>query len=274
MWVVIGGISLVFAIYLFLIFPAKLKKEDYENFNGFSYAHRGYHDNKRGPSENTLEAFVLASQGKYGIELDVQLTKDKQVVIYHDSSLSRTSGVDKKILDVNYSELVEVKVFDREIIPLLDEVLDCVDINIPIIVEIKSEGSREWINEICRLTYEVLQKHNNRYCIESVDPLAVRWFKKNAPNIIRGQLSMSKNKYYGSTKKLTAFMLQNLLLNFLSRPHFIAYDHEDKSLSLTLTKLFGCMIVRWTIKDEIRHSELQTKSNGLIFEGYSPLYRW
>ena len=267
-------IILLAAVYLFLIFPAKPKKEDNLIFAKRSYAHRGFHDNKKGPSENTLGAFILASKYNYGIELDVQLTKDKEVVVFHDSDLIRTSNIDRKILDIPYEELKGIKVFDRESIPLFSEVLDNVADNIPIIVEIKSEGNRAWVDETCRLTYEILKEHKGTYCIESFDPFAVGWFKKNASEMVRGQLSMGRKKYEGTIKPLTAFLLHNMLLNFISRPHFIAYDHENKSLSMNISKLFSCMMVKWTVKSQVRHDELQNSVDGIIFEGYIPKATW
>lgn len=275
MWIVPVAICfVVVAIYLFLVFPAKPKKEDYTKFSKRSYAHRGFHDNEEGPSENVVEAFAKATELKYGIELDVQLTKDKKVVVFHDSDLKRTSGLDSKVLDVEYEELKNIKVFDRENIPLFSEVLKNIGNDIPLIVEIKSEGGREWVNETCRLTYDLLKDFEGIYCIESFDPFAVGWFKKNAPEVVRGQLASSRESYKGSVKPFTAFLLHNLFLNCIGRPHFIAYDHEANCFNLILCRLFGSMIVRWTIKSKERHDELQAKSDGLIFEGYEPKNIW
>ena len=77
MWIIYLVVAVI-ATYLFLVFPKKPKRDDYMKFTKRSYAHRGFHDNEAGPSENTLEAFVLASDNNYGIELDVQLTRIKE----------------------------------------------------------------------------------------------------------------------------------------------------------------------------------------------------
>lgn len=276
MWIYYSSGVLVVAavIYLFLIFPVKPQKADYQKFSGHSYAHRGFHDNEAGPSENTSEAFVLAGQHNYGIELDVQLTKDKKVVVFHDADLKRSSGIDRRVLDIEYEELKEIQVFGTGRIPLFSEVLELTEKGLPIIVEIKSEGGREWVNETCLLAYGLLKDYTGLYCVESFDPVAVGWFKKNAPHVVRGQLSMSRKKYEGAVKPLPAFLLQNLMLNFVSRPHFIAYDHEDNCLSLKLSKVFKAMIIRWTVKNQKRQDELQSESDGIIFEGYTPEPVW
>ncbi|MCL1830462.1 MAG: glycerophosphodiester phosphodiesterase, partial [Oscillospiraceae bacterium] len=201
-------------------------------------------------------------------------TRDKKVVVFHDSDLARTSSIDQKILDIDYNQLKQIKVYGREEIPLLEDVLAVLDKNLPIVVEIKSEGGREWVNEICRLTYEILRGYDGIYCVESFDPLAVAWFKKADPSIIRGQLSMAATGYKGTTNPFTGFLLHSLLLNLISRPHFIAYQHEDNCLALMILKLLRVMIFRWTIKNQQRHNELLAISDGLIFEGYTPESRW
>ena len=272
--IVVPFLVVVILVYLFLVFPCKPKKDDYLRFAKRSYAHRGLHDNEHGPSENSLESFIKASQQHYGIELDVQLTADKEVIVFHDPNLTRTSNVDIEVAKIDYEQIKHIKVFDREYIPLLSEALNSVSNETPLIIEIKSVGSREWVNEICRLTYEQLKNYTGIYCVESFDPFAIRWFAKNAPSVLRGQLSMSGKKYQGSVKPFTAFLLQSLLLNFLGRPHFIAYEHEDRSISLAISKILGAMIVRWTVKSQQKHDELQMKSEGIIFEGYTPITRW
>lgn len=274
MWIIPLAVIFVFSVYIFLIFPVKPRKEDSLIFTKRSYAHRGFHDNENGPSENSLEAFISAAKHGYGVELDVQLTEDKQPIVFHDSNLNRTSGIDKNIREINYEELKTIKIFNRDQIPLFIDVLDHYDRSLPIIIEIKSEGNREWVDEICRTTYELLKGYSGIYCIESFDPIAVGWFKKNAPHVIRGQLASHRKNYQGSTNPITAFLLQNLMLNFISRPHFIAYDHESDCFNLFLMKLFKAIIFRWTIKDEKRHHELEGVSDGLIFEGYTPNSIW
>lgn len=67
------------------------------------YAHRGY--SGRYP-ENTMLAFKEAEKtGCYGIELDVQLTKDGEVVIIHDERVDRTTDGTGWVRDFTLEEL-------------------------------------------------------------------------------------------------------------------------------------------------------------------------
>ena len=58
------------------------------------YAHRGLYNNSGSAPENTMPAFERAVKAGYGIELDVQLTKDEEVVVTHDFHLKRNCGIE------------------------------------------------------------------------------------------------------------------------------------------------------------------------------------
>ena len=88
-WWILGILAVLFLVYLWLIAPAA-KKPDDSALKGWLYAHRGLHDGNHQVAENSLEAFRRAVEAGYGMELDVQLTADDQLVVFHDKSLKRT----------------------------------------------------------------------------------------------------------------------------------------------------------------------------------------
>lgn len=99
--------------------------------------------------ENTMSAFIGAKKlNADWIELDVQQTKDKQIVVSHDTNLKRVTGVNKDIIDMNYSEIKKLdagsffdKKFKNEKIPLLREVLEYAKKNdIRLNIELKPTG--------------------------------------------------------------------------------------------------------------------------------------
>ena len=74
---------------------------------GWAYAHRGLHG--KGVPENSMEAFRLALEGGYGIELDVHLMADGNLAVIHDPSLKRTAGADVQIEDLKLEDLPQYR---------------------------------------------------------------------------------------------------------------------------------------------------------------------
>ncbi len=199
------------------------KRRDTSYFRNKSYAHRGLHDNE--VPENSLTAFRLAKENGFGVEFDVQMTKDNQLVVFHDGSLKRVCGVDGYLRDYSYEELCKFRLNGtNEQIPLLADVLGVLD-GADIICEIKGDnGNKNY--DICERTYKMMSEYKGRYVIESFSPFLVEWFKINHPEIIRGQLScnfMADEKMSWGEK----ICMTHLLVNYVSRPDFVAYDYRD-----------------------------------------------
>ena len=231
------------------------------------YAHRGLHDNESDAPENTMAAFAKAVDHGYGIELDVQLTKDDQVVVCHDYNLKRICGVDRDIDTMTYEELQQYTVYDsEETIPLFTEVLELVDGQVPLIVELKV---KDIYSRIAEKADDILQSYAGVYCVESFHPAALIWYRRNRPDVCRGQLA-TRNAVKESEKM--SFVLRHLLLNFLTAPDFIAYDVNDKeAVSKNICrKIFGCPSVAWTIRSEEQLKEAEKYYDYFIFEGFLP----
>ena len=195
-WAIIAAILLVILLsYLFQVAPYFMKrKRNYSPFKTWAFAHRGLHDEKKGIPENSLAAFAKAKEKGYGIELDVFLTSDQQLVVHHDRSLKRICGTDRNI---DQMTLEEVKAFflsgTDEKIPTLDEVLSLIDGKIPMIIEMKSDRGK-MARALPPILHEKMQRYHGPYCVESFDPYMLQWYKKHAPQVIRGQLSQDFSK--------------------------------------------------------------------------------
>lgn len=254
--------ALAAAGFAYLIAPKKPSASSTAPFNGRNFAHRGLHTKDGNAPENSIPAFKAAALMGYGVELDVHLTADNKVVVFHDDTLARMCGDSRKIESLTYAELCKLSLGNTDCkIPLLTEVFEVLD-GQPVILEIK-RGSRNGL--LCALTFAQLQEYKGDVCIESFDPFIVGWFKKNAPDILRGQLSCESERLSGVNKP-TAFMLSRLLTNFIARPNFIAYGIGKKPLSVKLCEKMGAMKVAWT-----SHSSVNELGNdAVIFEDYLP----
>ena len=268
LWII--GILLLFGgVYLLLIAPCD-QHPDASGLGGWLYAHRGLHDGNNSVPENSLEAFRLAVANGYGMELDVQLTADHQLVVFHDKTLKRVCGADVVLHTLTYDELKTYPLPDGSVIPLFSEVLALVNGQTPIIVEVKYHGN---VTEIAKATHEALSRYRGAYCVESFHPLAMRYFQKHAPDVIRGQLA-----YGGPWKKEDNslplhFAMKHLLVNCLSRPHFVAYSvPTDRTVSMWLMKhVFKPLLACWTVRDQKVLDDARKEGYQYpIFELFSP----
>ncbi len=266
---ILAVIAILVAAYLFLIAPSGRKKQTEAFFakNGAMYAHRGLHGG--GVPENSLAAFDLACENGYGMELDVHITADDKLCVFHDGTLKRMCGVEGKVEEKTVSELRELRLADTDqYIPTFDEVLELVNGRAPLIVEVKGEKVN---TRVCELTAAALDNYKGEYCIESFNPKYVAWFKKHRPNVIRGQLSAKmKNKNAKTAVKLRNFFLRHMLLNFMSRPDFLAYAINDRDVcSFRISRAMGGYPVGWTARDEKMMECSKGEFKAVIFENVS-----
>ena len=262
---ILGGCAAFAAgLPVFLAAPGAVTKRQKAPFYGRNFAHRGLHSEDRSVPENSLEAFRLAGRAGYGAELDVQLTKDGQVVVFHDDTLERVCGVHARVDEKSYDELKLLSLCGTEQrIPLLTEVLEVYAGRGPLIVELKTGRHNR---ELCEKTYAILSDYPGEVCIESFNPMIVRWFRFHAKDLVRGQLASVRRDYGDTVNKRTAFLLSRCLLNFLSRPQFIAYRIGCRPLTVRLAEALGAMRFGWTAHNE----RAERGRDGVIFEFYRP----
>ena len=252
-----------------LLAPGQASESKKAPFMHRNFAHRGLHSEDQLVPENSRKAFALAVEAGYGMELDVQLSRDGQVVVFHDDTLDRACGVAARVDELDLAELQKLPLFGTdERIPLFADVLALVAGRTPLIVELKN-GPRN--DELCEKTYELLRTYPGHYCIESFNPPLVAWFRFHAPTVLRGQLAQLPEEYVHAGRKITeALILGNTLLNVAARPQFIAYRIGPKPLCVRFAEALGAMPVGWT--SHSRDSE--SGRDAVIFEYYRPDVRY
>lgn len=267
---ILGGCILaVAALYFFMIMPRVACRQDMEPFAGWLYAHRGLHDNRADAPENSLRAFERAVEAGFGMELDVQVTKDGVPVVFHDFTLKRICGEEGRVSDYTFAELQRFTLCGSDQrIPLFEDVLKLVDGSVPLIVELKVE---KMDLSVCREADRLLSEYKGLYCIESFHPMAVGWYRRYRKEIVRGQLSDAFLRE-GENGGLLFFLLQNLLFNWMGRPDFIAYNWKYPAiLSRRLCRMFrrGCAVA-WTVKSQEQLQEARRGFDIFIFDSFLP----
>ena len=254
-------------LYLLLVSPRMIHRADRKKFfKNVFYAHRGLFDNESDAPENSLAAFQKAVDAGYGMELDVQLTKDDKVVVFHDATLERMCGVQGNVWDYTLEELKQFKLLNsNETIPTFEEVLNLVAGKTPLIVEYKLDRP---LTLVCELGNELLSQYEGAYCVESFHPFALMWYKKHRPDVMRGQLSGNLSKETEDPKKKIYYSLVSYLLtNILTRPDFIAYDHRYvNNISRRVCRWLGALSVTYTVKSVERYEEVKNDFDLFIFD--------
>ena len=128
----------LFALWLYLIAPRARRKAVQPFLR--PYAHRGLWG--EGLPENSLGAFRAAADKGFAIELDIQLSADGVVMVFHDYTLDRVCGRAGKVCEHTAAELGRMPLngIEAECIPTLAEVLDAVDGRVPLLIELKGES--------------------------------------------------------------------------------------------------------------------------------------
>ncbi len=268
-FIIAAVIVIVFLLYLFLLAPGDFPKTADPSLWKAYYAHRGLHSKDKTVPENSMAAFARAVEAGYGIELDLNLTTDDRIVVFHDDNLLRVCGADKQVPDCTYDELQQYRLCGTtERIPLFSEVLVLVNGRVPLIVELKATKRNR---ELCRRAAELLKEYHGPYCIESFHPALVRWFYKNRPEVVRGQLSAGY-KDFSTLPLYQSVGLSSLITNVITRPHFVAYRHQDAKhkLRLRLFKWLGGKLVCWTVRDTDDINDCLKRFDVIIFEFFRP----
>lgn len=262
-------ILLLIALYFWMIMPRVLGKPDTVPFQKWLYAHRGLHDNASDAPENSLRAFQRAVNAGFGIELDVQLSKDGVPVVFHDFTLKRICSAEGRVCDYTYQELQSFRLCGSDQkIPRFEEALRLVDARVPLIVELKIASLDV---SVCPAADKLLSDYKGMYCIESFNPLGVRWYRRNRREIVRGQLSdafLKEGKYRGPLY----FLSQNLLFNWMGKPDFVAYNHKYPGVfSRRLCHgLYHSTAAAWTIKTPRELEAARKYFEICIFDSFVP----
>ena len=265
---VFGLLALVFSVWVFLTAP-KIRHKRMEKYKAVRFAHRGLHG--KDVPENTLAAFRRAVNAGFGIELDIRLSREGELVVFHDVSLKRAAGIDKKVIELSKEELNNTRIFGSSYtVPAFKDVLSLVGGKVPLLVEIKS-GPGEY--GVAERFLEEISGYTGDYIAESFNPKALRTVKRKRPDIPIGILSAEFSKDEKYRGNIAYKFLERLRFNFFARPDFIAYDHKGyKVLALrALRFIYRVPTVAWTVTS--KEEEALARGRGfdtVIFENYIP----
>lgn len=214
-------------------------------------AHRGIHYTFL---ENSLLAFEEAINQNTIIELDVRLSKDNEVIVFHDYNLKRLFNVNRNIHDMTLKEIKEYKY-----IPTLKEVLKLVQGKTPLLIEIKYENR---VGALEKKTSKLLDQYSGEFAIMSFNPLSILWFRLNRIHYIRGYLvhSLLPDNF------LLHFFLNHKLLKYIIKPDFIGVNLaglKDKKIQKLRKKY---LLIGYTLKNKEQYQEYFKDADNFIYD--------
>ena len=204
-------------------------------------AHRGIFDNET-VAENSIPAFKKAMDLDLPIELDVQLTKDNVLVVFHDDNLLRMTGKDIDIQKANYSDIKDLKLLGtNEVIPLFEDVMKMINNRVLVNIEVKSTKRKK---DVCTSLMNILRNYYN-YVIQSFNPFIIRYLKNNYFSIEAGLLIKNQYPSFFTDK----FFKSRFIINY-SKTDFLSISKKllkDKKF-YKLSKEYPTLI--WTVKND------------------------
>lgn len=231
-------------------------------------AHRGLHN--ASVPENSLKAFENAVENNYPIELDVRLIDDETVVVFHDEKISRLTQKDGYTCNLKKEDLPHMNLVNSEgrptewCIPTFAEVLELVAGRVPILIETKNQTG---VGPLESKVLELLSSYRGEYAVQSFNPFSMEYFKKNAFEIPRGQLSafFTKKDLPGALRRS---LLKKLKLNKYSQPDFISYQ-GDVLPNKWVTKT-NLPVLAWTVRSNADMEKVMPYCDNIIFENFIP----
>ena len=225
-------------------------------------AHRGLHEAGTERVENTRPAIIAAMDTGYAIEVDVQLCKDGGVAVIHDRKLKRLTGHEGYLPDMTLDEVTAFEVTgSNSKIMSLDELLKLVDGKVPLFIELKVIREDD-PKALPAAMIEVLRAYKGQYAVMSFHPLAIKWFRDNAPDIVRGVvLEASKSRF-----KLNMGLRRRKYCK-IAGAQFVA--HDIKSLPNRFSRHWrsaGHPLVSWTVNTKELEARARLHADQPIFE--------
>ncbi|MHC1789047.1 glycerophosphodiester phosphodiesterase family protein [Solidesulfovibrio sp.] len=231
------------------------------------FAHRGLHGPDTGP-ENSLPAFAAAVAAGYGIECDVRLLADGQVVVFHDRELSRLTGQSGRIAQLTSADLPRLSICGTcEHPPLLSEVLSLVAGRVPLYVEIKNRGKPGRLEQaVARL----LSGYAGPVVAASFNPWSLARMAALAPELPRCLIAcdFADESEMGGLRR---FCYANLLHVAVARPQCLAYDWRGlPNPAARLLRWLGLPVLLWTVRAGEDMVKALRHGDNIVFEGFLP----
>ena len=221
-------------------------------------AHRGLHaGGKPGPVENSIAAARAAILGGFGIECDVQLSRDGEAMVFHDEDLGRLTATPGLLAEQDTAVLQRLVLGGTDdSIPTLPAFLAAIAGGVPLVVEIKRgrPGDLRLVDRVIALA----RSYDGDVVIESFDPTIVLHGLDNAPCPVGlvGPSDHGENPSDAATRAA------------LTRCHFLSWGIDD--LARIAEERPGAPLTSWTVRTPVQKALAARHGAQIVFEGFDP----
>jgi glycerophosphoryl diester phosphodiesterase len=215
------------------------------------FAHRGLHYGSGFP-ENSLIAFAAALEKGCGIECDLRLTADNEVVVFHDADCMRICGSPLRIGQSRWADRSRLRVGEHPM-PTLESLLTLVDGRVPLLLEVKVE------NDIWRWSPTLraaLRDYRGAFGIMSFDARLPRFLRTKFPGVRRGLVVRSD---------LSPF--KRWMALWFAKPDFLAVDRAALGKPWVARVRQRMPVYSWTIRTFEQRAQGEVHADALIWEG-------
>jgi glycerophosphoryl diester phosphodiesterase len=241
-------------------------------------AHRGLHDEASGVIENSISAARAAVAAAYAIECDVQLTRDGEVVVFHDDTLERLTDAKGRVDLHDAAGLTRLSLMGTcDKIPTLREFLGAIGGRAPLVVEIKSNFDGDL--RLARGLAALVAGYDGPVIIESFDPDPIAFLRQEggALGVAHIPLGIVAQARYEAGEWPALTDAQRLELTSFShfhrtRPDFLSWSVADLPHAIPLLCREGIKIpvTVWTVRSKAQADFALEWSDQIVFEGFSP----
>lgn len=236
-------------------------------------AHRALHNKAEGRPENSREAVMAAVESGYGIEIDIQPSKDGVPMVFHDYALTRLTGVQGPIAMRTAKELGAIPLLNGQSgIPTLAEVLEIVAGQVPLLIEIKDQDGRMGPNvgPLERSIADVLGTYSGPVAVMSFNPHSVAKMGELCPQIPRGITTSAYTAEDWPTLPAEVRMHLKAIPDFdRTGACFISHEAADlESGDVANIKAKGAPVLCWTIRSAEAEAKAREIADNITFEGY------
>ena len=158
-------------------------------------AHRGLHDASRGILENTLPAAIAAIEHGFSIEVDLQMSRDGEVIVFHDDTLERLTTGTGRVAARTAADLADIpfKVGTARI-PTLQDLLDTVAGRVPLVLELKSQWVRDPGTRLVAGVVAALEAYDGPVAAMSFDPDLVEGLRHAMPGAVAPRQGLPRSR--------------------------------------------------------------------------------